>query len=128
MYEISTPRFHSMNGYPSNTYCVWNVADSGFVSYHVMEQQLQEPMTDDCDGPGCDCPDYVKIKMGKNEEKLCGNMLTNNYGVSPNGLHVKFCSDNKHTAKGVYIRTSKLPKIQKRETKQVATVANLLCI
>ena len=84
-----------------------------------MEQQLQEPMTDDCDGLGCDCPDYVKIKMGRNEDKLCGNMLMYNYRVSPNGLHMKFCSDNKHTAKGIYILAVKLSGTRKRETKEV---------
>ena len=118
-YEIQSPHFHSGNGYPNNTYCVWNVANSGVVNYHVMKQELQEPMMDDCDGPGCDCPDYVKIKKGRNEEKLCGNMLTYNYQPSPNGLHVKFCSDNKHTAKGIDIWAT-ISEMQKREAKQVA--------
>ena len=76
-------------------------------------------MTGDCDGLGCDCPDYVKMKMGRNKDKLCGNMLTYNYRMSSNGLHVKFCFDNKHTAEGIHILAAKLQGSQKTEAKQV---------
>ena len=86
-----------------------------------MEQQLQESRTNDCEGPDCDCPDFVKIRMGRNEDKLCGNMITYNYRMSSNGLHAKFCSDNKHTAKGINIWAFKFPETKKREAKQVAS-------
>ena len=126
MYEIYSPQFFTGSDYPNNTYCAWNVANGGIVSYHIIYQQLQEPRTHDCEGPGCDCPDSVKIKMGTNEVKLCGspNMssmtsMAYNYQVSSNGLHVKFCSDNKHSARGFLISATKSPEEQKRATKQV---------
>ena len=117
-YEIYSPQFHAGNGYPNNTYCVWNVANSGLVGYHIMNQQLQEPKTHNCEGSDCDCPDSVKIKMGRNEHKLCGSTGNYTYQMSSNGLHVKFCSDNKQTAKGINIFATKSSGTQKRETKQ----------
>ena len=91
-----------------------------------MEQQLQEPRTNDCEGPDCDCPDFVKITMGSNEVKLCGSVMPSTVCtvknlVSSNGLHAKFCSDNKHTAKGINILATKSPETKKREAKQVAS-------
>ena len=125
MYHIHSPRYYIENGYPNNTYCVWNVANSGLVSYHIIDQQLQEPRTRDCEGPGCDCPDSVKITMGTNEVKLCGSSMPSmNHLVSSNGLHVKFCSDNKHSAKGIFIGAYKFSdnvRVQKRTAKQQVT-------
>ena len=96
-YQIYSPQY---NGYPDNTYCVWNIANTGLVSYRIIDQQLQEPSN--CSGPGCDCPDSVKISAGVHESKLCGShdpSLSNNR-QSPEGLQVKFCSDNKQNARG----------------------------
>ena len=98
--EIFSPGYFGNNGYPNNTYCVWNVADTGLVSYHIIDQQLQEPSN--CSGPGCDCPDSVKISAGVLEiQKLCGSSSHDQlHSLSSNGLQVKFCSDNKQNAKG----------------------------
>ena len=123
MYHIHSPRYFTDSDYPNNTYCVWNVANSGLVSYHIMNQTLQEPVTQNCNGSGCDCPDYVKITMGSNEVKLCGNTMPSTpYLLSSNGLHVKFCSDNKHTAKGIFIGAYKFSTygiFRKRKAVQV---------
>ena len=100
IYQINTPHYFGYNEYPNNTYCIWNVADKGFVTYCIIDQQLQEPS--DCDGPGCDCPDSVTITSGASETKLCGTTtpsLVNQ--VSTNGLQVTFCSDNMLGSKGV---------------------------
>ena len=128
VYDVTSPGFYGEEGYPNNTYCVWNVANGGLTSYHFIYQELQEP--DDCEEPGCDCPDFVKIKMGTKEMRLCGSddmpsmtSMDNNDGVSPDGLHVKFCSDNKHTAKGFYLMATRSAQSeQKRETIQVSIV------
>ena len=112
-YEIYSPQYFDVEDYPNNTYCVWNVANTGFVSYHIADQQLQEPT--DCDETGCNCPDYVKITMGSNEIiTLCGNnMPTVPTQFSKDGLKVEFCSDRIETAKGfhllAYILTDILP-------------------
>lgn len=109
MYQINSPRYHGYSEYPNNTYCVWNVANTGFVSYQIVDQQLEEPLK--CDDPGCDCPDSVKITMGKNEITLCGSGTHSASILSPfsfNGLHVKFCSDNKNSAKGFNMLASKI--------------------
>ena len=126
-YHIYPPRYYEDANYPNNTFCVWNVADSGYISFHIMEQQLQAPAnTSICDGPGCDCPDSVKITMGTNGLKLCGDTRpSTHYHVSSNGLHINFCSDNKHTAKGFFIRAHKNlngTAEQKREVKQVSSL------
>ena len=131
MYHIHSPRYYTNSDYPNNTYCVWNVANSGVVSYHIMDQQLQEPRTHDCEGSGCDCPDSVKITMGTNEVKLCGSSMPSmKHLVSSNGLHVKFCSDNKHTAKGVFIRAYKFYDKEKQVTYLITYLhyAYTLCI
>ena len=100
IYQIYSPRYHGYKEYPNNTYCVWNVADTGLVSYQIVDQQLQEPS--DCNETECGCPDSVKITMGANEITLCGSeMPIPPSQLSSNGLHVKFCSDNKYTAKGI---------------------------
>ena len=132
MYHIYSPHYYSNNDYPNNTYCVWNVSNSGFVTYTIMDQQLQEPETGDCNGVGCDCPDSVKI-TGSYEVKLCGSSMSSTdppfYMVSSNGLNVKFCSDNKYTAKGfdmVAYKPSNHAK-QKRETKQVNIILQFSC-
>ena len=125
MFEITSPGFYGEDGYPNKTYCVWNVANGGIASYHIIHQELQEP--GNCEGPGCDCPDYIKIKMGVNEVKLCGSddipsmtSMAYKYHVSSDGLHVKFCSDNKYTTKGVFLRATKSAQTeQKRQAIQV---------
>ena len=74
---------------------------------------------------GCDCPDSVKITMGANEMKLCGSKIPKFDIQTSNGLNVKFCSDNKHTARGFLMEASKPPnhvEKQKREGKQVNVV------
>ena len=102
VYQIYSPRYFGYKNYPNNTYCVWNVTNTGLVSYQIIDQKLQEPI--DCDGPGCDCPDSVKITMGSNEIKLCGSdMPTLSTQFSYDGLQVKFCSDDSETAKGFHI-------------------------
>ena len=123
-YHVYPQRYYEDANYPNNTFCVWNIANSGYVSFHIMEQQLQAPANASiCAGPGCDCPDSVRITMGTNGLKLCGaTPPSTRYHVSSNGLHVKFCSDNKHTAKGFFIRahiTSNDTVEKKREVKQV---------
>jgi len=46
--------------------------------------------------------------MGTNKIKLCGsNTPILNDQLSFNGLHVKFCSDNKYSAKGIYLLAHK---------------------
>ena len=102
IYQINTPHYFGYNEYPNNTYCIWNVADGGFVTYQIIDQQLQEPS--DCDGRGCDCPDSVTITRGANVIKLCGNTTTSlGFGISLNGLQVKFCSDNMLGSKGFHM-------------------------
>lgn len=102
VYQIYSPRYFGYRDYPNNTYCVWNVLATGLVSYQIVDQQLQEPL--DCDWPGCDCPDNVKITMGSNEIKLCGTeMPTVSTQFSDDGLQVKFCSDNTESAKGFHL-------------------------
>ena len=101
-YQIYSPQYYGYSEYPNNTYCVWNVADTGFVTYRIIDQRLQEPSN--CDGPGCACPDSVKISVEANEIMLCGSQLPQvTWQMSSNGLQVKFCSDNKQTAKGFII-------------------------
>ena len=102
VYQIYTPHYFGYNKYPDNTYCIWNVADEGVVSYLIIDKQLQE--SGDCDGPGCNCPDSVTITSGANEIKLCGNPTPSLiYPVSTNGLQVTFCSDNMLGNKGFYM-------------------------
>ena len=122
MNTIYSPHYSSYDDYPNNTYCVWNVADTGYVTAHIIEQELQEP-SKDCNKLGCDCPDHVKITMGANVITLCGNtMSTMNNLISVNGLHVKFCSDNMHTAKGFFMLANKMSDpvtVQIREATKV---------
>ena len=102
IYQINTPRYFGYNAYSANMYCIWNVADEGFVTYRIFDQQLQEPS--DCDGPGCDCPDSVTVTSGASETKVCGSAIPSLINqLSPNGLQVKFCSDNMLSRKGVLI-------------------------
>ena len=72
-----------------------------------------------CSEKGCNCPDNVKISAETNEITLCGDKMPIPSGhLSSNGLHVTFCSDNKHTAKGVHLLARRLgesPKNPKRE-------------
>ena len=83
-------------------YCVWNVADEGFVTYRIIDQKLQNKS--DCDGSGCDCPDTMTIEMGNNEMKLCGSKMPPIVNqMSSDGLKVTFCSDNMHSAKGILV-------------------------
>ena len=106
-YEIYTPRYLGNNEYPDNTYCIWNVADKGSVTYRIIKQQLQEPS--DCDERGCDCPDSVTITMGANEVKLCGSKTVSSFNqYSSDGLQVKFCSDIMLGSKGVLIKAQPL--------------------
>ena len=101
IYRINSPYyFHRNRSYPNNTYCIWNIADSGFVTYRIIDQGLQEPHN--CSGPGCDCPDYMKFKMGAYEIKLCGSKMPPIVNqMSSDGLQVEFCSDNMHSSKGI---------------------------
>ena len=121
-YHIYSPRYY-IGDYRNNTYCVWNVANSGYINYHIMSQQLQQPANmNSCSGPGCNCPDSVTITMGTNELKLCGSAMPSaTYYPSSNGLHVRFCSDNKQTARGFFIRVYKPngATVGKREAQQV---------
>ena len=123
IYQIHSPHYFIHDNYSNNTYCVWNVADTGLVTYHIMDQQLQEPVIKGCDGPGCDCPDVVKLTMGNTKIKLCGSTMPSmNYLISFDGLHVTFCSDNKHTAKGINMVVNKFSDsgaLKRREAKQV---------
>ena len=102
-YDIYSPQYFDVEDYPNNTYCVWNVANTGFVSYHIVDQKLQEPT--DCDKTGCDCPDYVKITMGSNETiMLCGTDIpTVPTQFSDDGLKVEFCSDSTESVKGFHL-------------------------
>ena len=119
VYQIYSPRYFGYNEYPNDTYCVWNVANKGLVSYQIVDQKLQEPS--DCDGPGCDCPDSVKITMGSNEIKLCGSdMPTLSTQFSDDGLQVKFCSDNTETAKGFHLLAYKLDDAEPAESQSDA--------
>ena len=100
IYQINSPYYFGYRQYPNNMYCIWNIANEGFVTYRIVDQQLQEP--DNCNGPGCDCPDNMKIKMGANEIKLCGSKMPPIVNqMSSDGLQVQFCSDNMHTSKGI---------------------------
>ena len=109
-YDIYSPRYLETEDYPNNTYCVWNVAITGFVSYHIVDQQLQEPTN--CDKTGCNCPDSVKITMGSNDITLCGTgMPTVPTQFSDDGVKVEFCSDNTETAKGFHLLVYKLNDI-----------------
>ena len=110
VYEIYSPQYFEIEDYPNNTYCVWNVSDTGSVRYHIVDQQLQEPS--DCDQACCDCTDSVKITMGFNQIRLCGSdKLVNSTQTSDNGLQVTFCSDNTMTAKGFHLRAYKFTDI-----------------
>ena len=124
MYLIHSPHYYH-GGYPNNTYCVWNVANGGLVSSHIMDQQLEEPRTHDCRGPACTCPDNAKITMGFTEVKLCGSEMPSvTYMLSSNGLHVKFCSDNKNTAKGIFLSAFRFSNhgSSKRNAEQVIAI------
>ena len=131
IYQIYSPRYFGYKEYSNSTYCVWNVANEGYVSYHMVDQQLQEPFSS-CNKstPGCKCPHNIKITMGANEISLCSNdmsMVTGN--VSPNGLQVKFCSDNKYTVRGFHLLAYKIQSassVEKREitTTKVSHIAN----
>ena len=102
IYQISSPQFFVYSDYPNNTYCAWNVADTGNVTYRIIDQRLQEPS--DCNRSGCACPDSVKITMEANEIMLCGGKLPPiSNQISSNGLQVRFCSDNKQSARGFLI-------------------------
>ena len=125
IYQINTPHFFGCNTYPANTYCIWNVANEGFVSYWIMHQQLQNP-TSDCDGPGCDCPDSMIVRMGDDELKLCGDYLpSSRYHISFDGLQLIFCSDNYYEAKGILL-TAYPPNNQNEMTNNSA--ANMTVI
>ena len=86
---------------------MWNIANNGVITYRIIDQMLQNATTD-CDGnyEYCKCPDFIKIVMGGNELKLCGSKMpsgiTNN--MSSDGLHVKFCSDNAITSRGILVK------------------------
>jgi len=85
---------------------MWNIANDGMVTYRIVDQQLQN--ASDCDEDGCDCPDFMKINMGKNEIKLCGSsmpQLANQ--ISLDGLHLSFCSDSHHKSKGILVMAYK---------------------
>ena len=102
IHQINSPNYFSMREYPNNLYCMWNIANDGLVTYRIVDQQLQNAT--DCEEDGCDCPDFMKIKMGKNEIKLCGSsmpQLTNQ--ISSDGLHVSFCSDSHNKSKGILV-------------------------
>lgn len=106
IHQINSPSYFSLKEYPNNIYCMWNVADDGLVTYRIVDQQLQNAT--DCDEDSCDCPDFMKIKMGKNEIKLCGSrmpQLTNQ--ISSDGLRVSFCSDSQHKSKGILLMAYK---------------------
>ena len=120
VYNIYSPRYNSYNEYPNNTYCVWNIADTGLVSYQIIDQQLQEPL--DCNDTGCSCPDSVKISMGTNEITLCGNETLMQPQLSSNGLNVKFCSDNKHTAKGIHLVVTRHLNVEQTSIVDVTNV------
>jgi len=102
IYQINSPRYFAYADYSNNTYCIWNIAKKGFVTYRVVDQQLQSPS--DCDKPGCRCPDSTIITMGANEVKLCGSRMPAIVNqMSSDGLQVKFCSDNQQSAKGILV-------------------------
>ena len=131
-YQIYSPRYYLNEDYPNNTYCVWNLANSGYVSFHIIDQQLQQPANiNSCSGPGCNCPDGVTITMGTNGFKLCGSTIPSSpLHPSFSGLNVTFCSDNKHTDKGFFMRaytSSSSTAVGKREAQKV-TSYNLLCV
>ena len=107
-YQIYSPGYYGRNEYPNNTYCVWNVTNTGLVSYRIVDLQLQEPS--DCNGSGCACPDSVKISAGANEIIFCGSQVMSLYQISSNGLQVKFCSDNQQSAKGFLINATRFCK------------------
>ena len=136
VYEVYSPQYFEVEDYPNNTYCVWNVSDTGIVHYHIVDQQLQESA--DCDKAGCDCPDSVKITMGSNQIRLCGSdKLVESTQISDNGLQVTFCSDNTTTAKGFHLLAYKFTDIvsaspldfNKRETtiSEVGYNNHILC-
>ena len=102
IYQVNSPRFFGYHTYPDNTYCIWNIANEGLVTYRIINQTLQS--AGDCDGPGCDCPDSMTVRMGHNEIKLCGSTMPSTLNqISSDGLQVKFCSDNNHEAKGILL-------------------------
>ena len=102
IYQVNSPHFFENHTYPENTYCIWNIANEGLVTYRIIQQQLQN--AGDCDGPRCDCPDSMIVRMGHNEIKLCGSTMPPMVNhMSLDGLQVKFCSDNKHEAKGILL-------------------------
>jgi len=106
IHQINTPNYFSLKEYPNNFYCMWNISYNGLVTYRIVDQQLQNAT--DCEEDACDCPDFMKIKMGRNEIKLCGSsmpQLTNQ--ISSNGLHLSFCSDSHHKSKGILVMAYK---------------------
>ena len=102
IYQVNSPRYFGYRTYPEDMYCIWNIANEGLVTYRIIDQQLQN--ASDCDGPGCECPDTMMVRMGSNEVKLCGSTMPPMVNhMSSDGLQVKFCSDNRHTAKGILL-------------------------
>jgi len=84
---------------------VWNIANEGLVTFRIVDQNLQNAATD-CvkNDEDCNCPDFMKIKMGGNELKLCGSKRPDiNNQMSTDGLHAKFCSDNANSLRGILV-------------------------
>ena len=74
IYQINSPNYFIHRHYPSKTYCVWNIANEGVVTYRVVDLMLQNATTDcDEDDKDCKCPDFMKIVIGGNKLKLCGS-------------------------------------------------------
>ena len=102
IYQINSPQYFGYETYPENMYCIWNIANKDLVTYRIIDQRLQN--ASDCDGPGCNCPDAMMVRMGSNEVKLCGSTMPPMVNhMSSDGLQVKFCSDHMHTAKGILL-------------------------
>ena len=102
IYQINSPQYFGYETYPENMYCIWNIANKDLVTYRIIDQRLQN--ASDCNGPGCDCPDAMMVRMGSNEVKLCGSAMPSMVNhMSSDGLQVKFCSDHMHTAKGILL-------------------------
>ena len=105
IYQINSPNYFGYRNYPNSTYCVWNIANQGLVSYRIVDQMLQNVTTDCNEGDkDCKCPDFMKVTMGGNELKLCGSRRPDiSNQMSSDGLHVKFCSDNAISSRGVLV-------------------------
>ena len=105
IYQINSPNYFGYRNYPNSIYCVWNIANEDLVTYRVVDQMLQNATTGcDEDDEDCKCPDYMKVVMGGNELKLCGSkrpVIANQ--MSSDGLHVKFCSDNDISSRGILV-------------------------